>query len=561
MEPVASDGRRRDDDQTADEPSLQEQRKRLAARELATRERYEASAKRRLALLNSMSRTFASTMRATLIERKRFAEERERLLERERAARTEAEASRKRLHDVLESIDDAFSALDRQWRYTYANDRAVEFADRPREELLGKSVWEVFPELTGGAAYAELRRAAEEGIVTHFEHYSERLERWLHYRAYPSSAGLCIYTTDITERKNAEEELREREEEYRATFELAGVGKAQAELTTGRFLRVNRRLCEITGYEPEELVVQTFAEITHPEDRDGSHADLSRMARGEIDEYETEKRYVRKDGAVIWVRVNATAIRELRGQPLRTVATIEDITKRKQAEEERERLLAHQWAARAGAEERKRISRELHDRVAHSMGVVHQSLELYEALKERSPSEAEGKIELAREMVKEAIDSTRALSRELRDPEVKDNLSSALSNLCRTTIPPDLECNISVEGNESLVSPHVREQLFLILREGVRNTVSHSGASDITIRVGVDPEKVVGSVEDNGRGFAEEDGSSSNGIRSMRERAELVGGTFDLSSTPGTGTTIEAFLPLKEDPAGWDAKPSIGRQG
>src|SRR3954453_1576568 len=152
MEPVASDGRRRDDDQTADEPSLQEQRKRLAARELATRERYEASAKRRLALLNSMSRTFASTMRATLIERKRFAEERERLLERERAARTEAEASRKRLHDVLESIEDAFSAPYRQGRYPAANDRAVEFADRPREELLGKSVWEVFPELTGGAA-------------------------------------------------------------------------------------------------------------------------------------------------------------------------------------------------------------------------------------------------------------------------------------------------------------------------------------------------------------------------------------------------------------------------
>jgi signal transduction histidine kinase len=85
----------------------------------------------------------------------------------------------------------------------------------------------------------------------------------------------------------------------------------------------------------------------------------------------------------------------------------------------------------------------------------------------------------------------------------------------------------------------------VILREGVRNAVSHSEAGRIDVRVRVSPEEVVGYVEDDGRGLAEEDVSAGGGMRSMRERAELVGGTFELSSGPGVGTTIRASISLK----------------
>jgi len=271
------------------------------------------------------------------LERRRAEKERERLFLHEQTARAETEKSRERLREVLESIGDAFFALDRRWRLTYVNDRAVSLTGRSREELLGESVLEALPELVESVASAELIRAEEKGSATEFEHYSSRLERWLSHRVYPSPAGLSVYTTDITGRKKAEKKLRAREEEYRTTFELAGVGKAQADLQTGRFLRVNRRLCEITGYEPEELLALTFTKITHPEDQDREHDSFERMVRREIDEYETEERYVRKDGAVVWVRLNATAIRDPEGRPLRTVATIEDITERKRAEEELKR--------------------------------------------------------------------------------------------------------------------------------------------------------------------------------------------------------------------------------
>jgi signal transduction histidine kinase len=239
-------------------------------------------------------------------------------------------------------------------------------------------------------------------------------------------------------------------------------------------------------------------------------------------------------------------IHDAEGRAVGIVGVSTDITERKRAQEEHERLLAREWKARAEAEERKRISRELHDRVAHAMGIVHQSLELHEALKEANPEAARAKMGLARESTVEAMSLTRNLARELRVAELQGSLSAALSGLLEAAVPPGVGRALSVEGDEALVPPHVREELFVILREGVRNAVSHSGASRVDVGVCVSSEEVVGRVEDDGRGFAEEDGGyAGGGIRSMRERVELLGGTFELSSGPGAGTTVRVSVPLK----------------
>ncbi len=134
--------------------------------------------------------------------------------------------------------------------------------------------------------------------------------------------------------ERAEDEPQESEEQYRAIFELAGVGAAQADPATGRLLRVNPKMCEITGYSEEELLGMTFPEITHPDDREEDFEGFRRMMRGETPAHSIEKRYVRKDGRVVWTSVNATVTRDEAGRPLRTVAVIQDITDRKRTEEE-----------------------------------------------------------------------------------------------------------------------------------------------------------------------------------------------------------------------------------
>src|SRR5687768_8565076 len=161
---------------------------------------------------------------------------------------------------------------------------------------------------------------------------------------------------DITERRRIEEVLRESEERFRATFEHAAIGAAQVGIE-GRWLRVNRRLGEIVGYEPEELLKTTFQEITHPDDLEGDLEQVRRLLEGELQTYTMEKRYLRKDGSAVWVNLTVSLVRHSSGEPAYFIAAVEDISERKKTQEERDLLLIREQLARAEAvEARRRLS-------------------------------------------------------------------------------------------------------------------------------------------------------------------------------------------------------------
>ena len=134
--------------------------------------------------------------------------------------------------------------------------------------------------------------------------------------------------------------LRSSEEHFRAIFEMVSIGMAQADCYSGRLLRVNRKMCEITRYAPEELLQMTVSRLTHPDDRRADGELFQAVVRGEVPEYHMEKRYVRKDGTTAWADVHMTVIRDDVGAPLRALATIQDISQRREAEEERLRLVS-----------------------------------------------------------------------------------------------------------------------------------------------------------------------------------------------------------------------------
>jgi diguanylate cyclase (GGDEF)-like protein/PAS domain S-box-containing protein len=151
---------------------------------------------------------------------------------------------------------------------------------------------------------------------------------------------------DISAAKRATAALRESEERFRRTFELAGSGVAHIGMDR-RFVRVNRRLCEMMGYSEEELLRLTGRQISHPDDVDVINAQRPSLYAGEIDAVRVEKRYLRKDGSVIWVAFTMVVERDAAGEPQYEIAFFDDITARKQAEaalresEERFRQLAH----------------------------------------------------------------------------------------------------------------------------------------------------------------------------------------------------------------------------
>jgi PAS domain S-box-containing protein len=136
-----------------------------------------------------------------------------------------------------------------------------------------------------------------------------------------------------------ERALRESEELYRTTFQLAGVGVAHVS-SDGRWMRVNQKLCDIMGYSEPEMLNMAFQDITHPGDVGTSVAAIEELRNGKLDKYSVEKRYVRKDGSTVWVNLTVSAVRDASGELKHFISVVEDIDERRVAEEAQGRLAA-----------------------------------------------------------------------------------------------------------------------------------------------------------------------------------------------------------------------------
>jgi PAS domain S-box-containing protein len=266
----------------------------------------------------------------------------------ERRNRQRAEASLKTeqalLTNLLKTSPDHIYFKDRQSRFIRINDKmAQSFGLRSPGEAVGKSDFDFFTEEHARQAYDDEQRLISTGQpiigIEEKETWPDGRVTWVSTTKVPlhdadgSFTGLVGISRDITERKQAEEALRQSEEQFRAMFDLASVGVAQADPRTGQWLRVNYKMCVISGYCVDELLRMTVSEITYADNRQSDWEAFERVVRGEQLDCRLETRYVRKNGSLAWVNVNMTIIWDSAGQPARTIATIEDITQRKRTEE------------------------------------------------------------------------------------------------------------------------------------------------------------------------------------------------------------------------------------
>jgi len=263
---------------------------------------------------------------------------------------TERKRAEERFYLAVESAPNAIVMSDREGKIVFVNAQTEELFGYPRRKLLGQPVEILVPEPS-----RDIHMGFHKTFLSEPQRRQMGRGRELHGRSkdgtlIPVEIGLSQIETvegtlvlssivDIRERKRADnnlraalEQLRESEERFRATFYQAAVGIAQTSID-GQWLLLNDRFCEILGYSRDELHGKTFADITHPDDREASLTAARRLLAGKISSWSSEKRYIRKDGVTVWGKVFVSLVRDQLDQALYFVAVLEDITQRIQAQE------------------------------------------------------------------------------------------------------------------------------------------------------------------------------------------------------------------------------------
>lgn len=280
---------------------------------------------------------------------------------------TARRASEEQLRNIIQTSMDGFWVNDAQGRLLDCNEASCRTLGYTREEMLGLSLSDIEALESPAETAAHVRHIIENGR-DRFESRHRRksgelldVEISVYYQPDAGGGHFHAFVRDIGERKRAEAALRESEMRFRLLFEYAPIGIALAG-SDRHFIQVNQTLCDMLGYSEAELVGKSFIDITHPEDMEPNLELFDQAQSGEISGYRLAKRYLHRNGGVVWASLTSNVIRDPSGAPLYSVGMIENITERVNAESAR---LQHEASLREA------LVREVHHRIKNNLhGVI-----------------------------------------------------------------------------------------------------------------------------------------------------------------------------------------------
>ncbi|MFQ5570318.1 MAG: PAS domain S-box protein, partial [Rhodothermales bacterium] len=254
------------------------------------------------------------------------------------------------LRSILNALPVHIAVLDEQGRIIAVNEAWRRFAGDDSASLSRPWIGQDYLSVTEAAAERNVEGSVEvaEGLRNLLERRQEAFtveypsfclgeKRWfvMHANRFQSEGPVRVVVAqeDITERKRVEEALLESEKRFKGIFFHGGVGVAMGNVADGSILETNSALQHLLGYTERELRHKTYADIIHPDDYDPSYAFFRTLLSGEIESYRHERRYVGKDGRIVWALTTVSLIRDAGGTPCYSVDVIEDISERKRAEE------------------------------------------------------------------------------------------------------------------------------------------------------------------------------------------------------------------------------------
>jgi PAS domain S-box-containing protein len=335
---------------------------------------------------------------------------------------------------------------------------------------------------------------------------------------------------------DAVDRLRSNEEQFLLLFESIPFPMALHQ-ANGHYLQTNAAYRRMLGYSNEDLLRLGAKGVTHPDDVAEGRRLFQELRDGTRDSYQRDKRYLRRDGRVVWAHSAASAIRDARGQLQFIISMVEDVTERKQLEEE---------VLLISARERQRLGKDLHDGLGQLLtGLALKARVLQEKLAGRSDDEAEDAAEIVG-LAHQAATQTRLMARGLFPVELETKgLAAALAELAHSTQKLHrITCTLRVGKSFRPPGKAAEKHLYRIVQEAVTNAVKHSRCRRVSIAIERRNGWCTLAVRDDGVGLAATTPSADGmGLRIIRYRARSIGGQFQIQPARGGGTVVKVRFP------------------
>ncbi|MEH2086024.1 ATP-binding protein [Nostoc sp.] len=501
---------------------------------------------------------------------------RQEAMEREQGLRIEAEVAKEHLETVLAGIQDQFFVLDREWRYTFVNEQVANVVGIPKEELLGKIVWEVFPDMVQSEFDTEVHRAIAQNTVVQFEYFYAPWQRWFENRVYPFAEGVSIFVTEISDRKQAEKALRESEEKFRNMADNAPFMVWVTD-TNSYCTYLSQSWYDFTGQTEEMGLGFGWLNAVHPEDYNDAR-NVFLEATSSYSAFRMEYRLQRKDGKYRSCIDAANPWFGVDGQFKGYIGSVIDITERKVAEAERDRLLELEQAARTEAERANRIKDEFLAVLSHELrsplnpilgwARLLQTREFDAAGLKKAIATIERNAQLQAQLIEDLLDVSRILQGKLNLKMLPVNLvfviEAGLETVRLAAEAKNIQIQTMLDASFGQVlgdSSRLQQVIWNLLSNAVKFT-PEGGKIDIQLEC-VDAQAQI-TVSDTGKGispdflpyvfeyFRQADGTTTRkfgglglGLAIVRHLIELHGGTIQAESLgEGQGAIFRVRLPL-----------------
>jgi PAS domain S-box-containing protein len=471
--------------------------------------------------------------------------------------RTEQLALQQAVHDAYDRVADGIVTFDKERRYVHVNPRAAEllgFAEA--SHLIGRRIWEAFPDRVGSTFHACFERAmAGETVVLDDDYYAPT-HRWFESRLYPSDQGLTVFFTDMTARHNAAADVLARKHDFRLLVEqIPAVVYRAEDVPPFKTLWVSPQI-EQLGYTVEQWtdVPEIWAACLHPDDRETAQTALYEglAAHGQA---EIEYRLQRADGRYVHVQDIARRVDPGDGRPVFIQGVMLDITQRHQAERalaaSRQSLsdLARRLLS-AEKDTTQRLARDLHDGLGQTLAIARLNHDALQALlaDEGTQREAAGRVATG---LSTAVQQVRQLLLDLRPPLLNEQgLAAALDNevraLGRGAQQPVITLQVSAAATRCKWPSEVEYGAFMAAREALSNAVRHAQARRVDVRLSGGPRWLTLRIVDDGIGIPAGDLAGKPGrlgIVGLHERALAMGAHVQVERGKRRGTRVSLSWP------------------